>query len=300
MLPNVDLNLLNVFLEVYRFQSFTLAAESLNMTQPGVSGAIKRLKEQIGAELFLREGRGITPTATAVKLANDIEVGLTLINNALKNIDSFDAQSAHQFTVIADEPAMHLFQSRVAHDTSMGNCSIKFIPSPATDDEIFNLLNFQKADLAIDISTTDNTAFASRLFYQEEMVLACRKNHPLFKQQISADEYYAAEHVILRFKRSRLSVADLLTAENLKPRKESCEVDSIFSMMALLSKNNCLGLLTKNIAKEQAQNFGLKLIPFPFESSPMRHQMIWHKRNEQSLPHQWLRNKLTELLPNNL
>ncbi len=300
MQPNVDLNLLNIFIEVYRLQSFTLAAESLNMTQPGVSGAIKRLREQIGTELFIREGRGITPTATAVKLAKDIEVGLTLINNALKNIDSFDAQSSHQFTVIADEPAMHLFQSRVANDPSMGNCSIKFIPSPATDDELFNLLNFQKADLAIDVSTTDNTAFASKVFYQEQMMLACRKDHPLFKEQITPEDYYDAEHVILRFKRSRSSVADLLTTENLKPRKESCEVDSIFSMMALLSKNDCLGLLTKNIAEEQADNFGLKLIPFPFESSPMRHQMIWHKRNQQSLPHQWLRNKLNELLPTGL
>ncbi len=35
-----DLNLLRIFIEVYNLKSITLAAESLGLTQPGVSGAI--------------------------------------------------------------------------------------------------------------------------------------------------------------------------------------------------------------------------------------------------------------------
>ncbi|WP_369526259.1 helix-turn-helix domain-containing protein [Photobacterium leiognathi] len=35
----------------------TLAAESLGLTQPGVSGAIKRLQQYLGKDLFVREGQ---------------------------------------------------------------------------------------------------------------------------------------------------------------------------------------------------------------------------------------------------
>ena len=57
----LDLSALRIFLEVYRTGSITAAADKLDMTQPGVSTAIKRLQNQIGAALFVRQGRSITP-----------------------------------------------------------------------------------------------------------------------------------------------------------------------------------------------------------------------------------------------
>ena len=79
----LDLNLLSVFLEVYRLKSITLASESLGMTQPGVSGALKRLQSQLDTDLFIREGRGIIPTNAAVQLASRVEPALEGITSAV-------------------------------------------------------------------------------------------------------------------------------------------------------------------------------------------------------------------------
>ena len=95
MKTNLDLNLLVVFLEVYRLRSITLASESLGLTQPGVSAALKRLQSQLGAPLFVREGRGISPTHAAIKLANEIEPALTAVESALGNVADFDVQNHH-------------------------------------------------------------------------------------------------------------------------------------------------------------------------------------------------------------
>lgn len=84
MISNIDLNLLKVFATVYRHQSITLAAEEMGMTQPGVSGLLKRLKAQLGSELFIRSGRGIAPTRLAQELIRQIEPALVQINNALE------------------------------------------------------------------------------------------------------------------------------------------------------------------------------------------------------------------------
>ncbi|MDN3685335.1 LysR family transcriptional regulator [Vibrio sinaloensis] len=57
----VDLNLFKVFLSVYQHRSITVAADVLGLTQPGVSGVLKRLQQQLGVQLFIRSGRGIAP-----------------------------------------------------------------------------------------------------------------------------------------------------------------------------------------------------------------------------------------------
>ncbi len=64
-----DLNLVKPFLSVYQQRSITKAAESLELTQPAVSAAIKRFEAVVGYSLFVRVGRSIEPTSMAHKLA---------------------------------------------------------------------------------------------------------------------------------------------------------------------------------------------------------------------------------------
>ena len=75
----MDLNLLTTFLAVYKHSSITVASEQLDISQPAVSAAIKRLEGVVGKALFVREGRGIAPTGAAVSLANKIEDPLNII-----------------------------------------------------------------------------------------------------------------------------------------------------------------------------------------------------------------------------
>ncbi len=58
----LDLNLIEVFCCVYEEQSFSRAAQRLRLSQPTVSGHIKNLETYIGARLFDRQPRLITPT----------------------------------------------------------------------------------------------------------------------------------------------------------------------------------------------------------------------------------------------
>ena len=55
----LDLNLLRVFDEVMAERNLTRAAHNLAMTQPAVSNALRRLREQLDDELVRRAGYGI-------------------------------------------------------------------------------------------------------------------------------------------------------------------------------------------------------------------------------------------------
>lgn len=71
-LARIDLNLFRVFEVVYRERNLTRAAAVLHVSQSAVSHSLARLREHFSDPLFVREGRGVTPTAAAMRLAPGI------------------------------------------------------------------------------------------------------------------------------------------------------------------------------------------------------------------------------------
>ncbi len=76
----MDLRVLRYFLTVAKEQSFTKAAEQLNITQPTLSRQLAALEDELGAKLFNRGGHSIT-------LTNE---GLLLKRRALELVDLED------------------------------------------------------------------------------------------------------------------------------------------------------------------------------------------------------------------
>ena len=66
---NFDLNLLRVFDAVWRHGHLGLASKELELSQPALSHALKRLREGIGDQLFVKVASGMQPSARAVQLA---------------------------------------------------------------------------------------------------------------------------------------------------------------------------------------------------------------------------------------
>ena len=60
-----SLNGLRAFEAAARHLSFTQAASELNVTQTAISHQIKRLEEELGVRLFVRQNRALALTAQA-------------------------------------------------------------------------------------------------------------------------------------------------------------------------------------------------------------------------------------------
>ncbi|SCK14610.1 DNA-binding transcriptional regulator, LysR family [Variovorax sp. HW608] len=74
----MDLRQIMYFLRVYEERNFTRAADRAFVVQPALSRQVAALEEEIGAPLFDRGPRGVTPTAIGVKFH---ELVLPLIGN---------------------------------------------------------------------------------------------------------------------------------------------------------------------------------------------------------------------------
>ncbi len=63
-----DGNLLKTFAEIAECKNLTLAASRLHRSQSAISVQVRKLEEELGTALFVREGKGMSLTADGVKL----------------------------------------------------------------------------------------------------------------------------------------------------------------------------------------------------------------------------------------
>lgn len=82
----MDLRVLRYFLMVAKEQSFTKAAEQLNITQPTLSRQLASLEEELGVTLFDRSGHSITLTNEGLLLKRR---ALEIVNLEDKMVSKF-------------------------------------------------------------------------------------------------------------------------------------------------------------------------------------------------------------------
>lgn len=75
----IDLNLLVVFMVIFRERNASRAAGYLKVGQPAVSNSLRRLRERFNDPLFLRDGYGMRPTKKAVELADALLPAMSII-----------------------------------------------------------------------------------------------------------------------------------------------------------------------------------------------------------------------------
>ena len=109
--PQVSLDLLRTFQVVYRLGTMTGAAAALRLSQPSVTHQMRVLESAVGLPLFLRQARGVTPTAAAHDLAKRLDGPLDAL--AAVAVGLSDAQGPSGRTLHLGGPA-ELLTTRVA------------------------------------------------------------------------------------------------------------------------------------------------------------------------------------------
>ena len=100
-LRDLDLNLLVVFNQLLIDRRVSTAAESLGLTQPTVSNALRRLRTALQDDLFVRTYQGMEPTPYAQQLAEPVSLAIHTLREALSRQDSFDPLTSERTFTIA-------------------------------------------------------------------------------------------------------------------------------------------------------------------------------------------------------
>lgn len=275
----MDLNLIQTFLVVAEFQSYTKAAEQLGLTQPAVSAAIKRLEQVVDKQLFVKKGRGIALTSTAHQLLPQFQQAVSIIDNAISDKNHFE--------VCCSETLLH----------SMPDIeNVVFHESPPEKYILFELIRQQKVDLAIDTVITKDAAFVIEDAYSEEAVIICRENHPRIQGTLSKQQFYEESHCLFSGKWENMTGFEQLAKEKIQERKVDLVTSSLAGMALYVADRDCLGVVSKSFAKKWSKALNLQVLPCPISIHSIPYKFVYHKREIDNPAHLALRQKIKELL----
>jgi DNA-binding transcriptional LysR family regulator len=87
----LSLQQIRCFCAAVELGSFTAAAEILRVSQPAVAEQIRKLEQALGAELFVRAGRGVVPTEAGRAFAEHAARSLRAVEDAADSVGELTA-----------------------------------------------------------------------------------------------------------------------------------------------------------------------------------------------------------------
>lgn len=104
---NISYDYYRVFYYVAKLKSFTAAAQALMNNQPNITRMMKKLEEELGCTLFIRQRHGITLTPEGEKLYVHISVAMEHILSGEEEIAREKSLQGGVVTIAASEIALH-------------------------------------------------------------------------------------------------------------------------------------------------------------------------------------------------
>ena len=258
-LKKFDLNLLVIFECIYQHLSISKAAETLYITPSAVSQSLQRLRGQLNDPLFIRSGKGITPTTVGVNLHHHLEQNLNQLEQTINMMHTSGLKKS--FVIYCPQvmtpkimlgPMLLLMEK---HNYHIELHDVFLAPDSAED-----LLAYRKADLVFSFSPLNSRSTACSLFYEMPFVLVCHQDHPRLGLNATTEE-------ILR----ENFTAYLSDEASVKSYQESAEIvlpernivfrsDSFISLLSMISFSDIIGLILIPAFEQYGKALNLRII----------------------------------------
>lgn len=297
----LDLNLLRIFDAVMAEGSLTRAAVALSMTQPAVSHALRRLRDGVGEELFVRVAHGVRPTPHAETLWPQVRSALGTLRQALAPGDFDPRRDEVQLRIaMADATAALLappLVARIERDGALVNLRVL----PLTTRDPRRLVENGDADLAVgffpELVTTivaqgqDSHLHHARL-YESRYVCVMRRGHPLAGRTLTLDDYCGAHHLLVSFSGRPHGYVDQALAAVGRQRRIVLTVNQFFTAGRVVARSNLLTVLPESFVEATGYSADIVTSELPMALQPVYVEMIWHLRHDADPAHRWLREQM--------
>ncbi len=210
----MELYLLRYFLAVVETGSFTKAAQACLITQPTLSAGIRRLEDQIGVDLFVRNNKRVFLTAAGSRFLPRAKAILHEVNMASAELAETETGAVIRLGVLHTVPVALV--AGWLRDFLQNNGDVRFDLYDGTEQELLNRLDERGIDYALSIRrVADDTAVP---LFEEGYRLVLSRHHPLAGQTIIDGEALANENMIVRTRCEVLSETSRhFTDRNVRP-----------------------------------------------------------------------------------
>ena len=293
-LKRFDLNLLVIFECIYQNLSISKAAETLFITPSAVSQSLQRLRLQLNDPLFVRSGKGITPTTVAINLHHHLELNLNNIEETI-NITG-KTELKRRFVVYGPQyyamPELTQLMNILFEDPYM---EVVYSDTATEDVQIEDLLNYRKADIIITLKKYESRSLICLPFSQCETTLICRKGHPRLGDKASIDELLQERFAALRLREQQVEdFRKLFTSAHQGERNIAFSSSSLMSVFNAIRHSDLVGVVPKTVFDSLKDTIQLKQVTIPITMPTFTFYMIYNRSSLSSPFFQEIINRIND------
>ena len=297
----LDLNLLVGLDALLQEKSVTRAAERLHLTQPTMSGALRKLREHFNDPLLERTGRTMELTPRAEELANPVREILINIQSLEDSDDFFDpGRVRRSFSIAMTDVVSRLFLPEIMKRLLSEAPGVSLQIEPITPDMHEQLVNGElnlaiRADFHSPQIHSIMENLADEFLFEDQWVCAVSADHPTVGDELSLEEFVELPHASLRFP------GEVTTLQEISLMQASLDIDirltasNFFTLFNALPGTSLVTLLPRLMAERLGGSTPVRLLSPPFEISPLREMLVWHSRDSTDAGHRWLRDLFKEV-----
>lgn len=249
-----------------------------------------------GDELFVKDGRGIQPTAFADNLWRQVQGPLSLLEQAVNQSEFNPATAQRTFRISAADLFVELAWAplRKIVECEAPGINIHAIPNRAV--EAANVLKDAEAELAINRYTLAESVIRTEHLLKPRYVVVMRPDHPLAKGPLSIDDFVNTDHLLVSITGDILGPSDQALRVLGRKRRVAMTVNNSANVPSILSQTDLICVIP-SIAVENAIFSGqLAVRESPIDTPPTPVSVIWHKRQDNDAGLQWLRRHLSRVI----
>jgi DNA-binding transcriptional LysR family regulator len=297
--PRFDLNLLRVFLAVYEARSVGGAAQALNMSQPGLSTALARLRKQLGDPLFLRGATGMEPTSRARSLAESVRGIMHAVDAEVLKPPVFDpSTSTREFRIALTDIAEGIYlpialQALKENASRMSLRSVFMSPR-----ELEEAMAAGEVDMAAGFyPDIKGSAFMHRRIALHSFACLASARHPELGEQMSMEQFARLPHVVVESTGRSQEVFDRFLQREALQRDVVLRTPHFMSVPVIVAESDAVAVVPQALADFMIDHPRIKQVRLPFRPPTFQANLYWHRSAHSDPANQWLRQALIRAFP---
>jgi DNA-binding transcriptional LysR family regulator len=294
-MAKLDLDWLNVFVEIYKTQSVSRAAQTLGMEQASASLVLTKLRRHFDDPLFCRTSAGMVPTPRSQTIYPDVLEALMRLEKARGATGAFlPQQTKRDFRIcMTDISEIVLLPRLINHLQTTAPGLVVEAEKISPDSR--RRLESGDIDMAVGFTPDLEAGFYQQALFAQDFVCLASSEHPRIGDTLTRKAFLAEGHILVMASGTGHSIVDKVLAQNKVDRRVVLRVDSFLGVARIVAQTELLVIVPRQLGHALAQQENVKLLEPPVPLPAYKVKQHWHERFNRDAGNIWLRKTMAEL-----
>ncbi|MBK7548878.1 MAG: LysR family transcriptional regulator [Rhodoferax sp.] len=294
-MAKLDLDWLGVFIEVYKTQSVSRAAQVLGMEQASASMVLNKLRRHFDDALFCRTSAGMEPTPRAQTIYPDLLEALMWLEKARGATGAFVPQQAvREFRICMTDISEIVLLPRLINHLQ------KTAPGVVVEAEKISIesrrrLESGDIDLAVGFTPDLEAGFYQQALFAQDFVCLASSDHPRIGTKLTRKAFSAEGHILVMASGTGHAIVDKVLAKNRVDRRVVLRVQSFLGVARIVAQTEFLVIVPRQLGNALAQQERVKVLEPPLPLPAYKVKQHWHERFNADAGNMWLRQSMVGL-----